>query len=72
FVPLDEPLSQMIEVFRVSGRGHLAETIEVEEVGGDRTVTQIHSANPNRTFTPEERETLFGISSRAAATPTHD
>ena len=72
FVPRDEPLSQMIEVLRVSGRGHLARTIEVEEVGGDRTVTQIRAANPNRTFTPEERETLFGILSRAAATPTHD
>lgn len=72
FVPRDEPLSLMIEVLRVSGRGHSAATVEIEEVGGDRTVTQIRSANPNRTFTPEEQEALFGIKSRTAATPIYD
>ncbi len=59
-VPRGEPLSQLISALEVSGRGRVADTLELRETSGDRTLTRILDANPMRRFDPAERRDLFG------------
>jgi hypothetical protein len=49
---------------RVRGRGLLADTLELVESSGDRTVTVLLDANPLREFSPAERLELFGAGDR--------
>ncbi len=60
--PKTAPLSDLIRELRVSGRGRGADTMELIETSGDRTVTHILDADPDRTFSPAERLELFGDS----------
>jgi hypothetical protein len=46
------------------------EQIEVQETSGDKTLTRILSANPQRTFSAVERTKLFGQSATAPASAT--
>jgi hypothetical protein len=61
--PRGAPLDRLIAELSLEGRGYAVTQIEVKETSGDRTVTRILEANPRRTFTPEERQRLFGITS---------
>ena len=62
-VPRDAPLSQLVAELRVRGRGLAAETLELEETSGDRTVTRIFEADPTRRFDAGEAQALFGAAS---------
>ena len=61
-VPKSAPLSDLLQTLRVRGQGRWAETMELVETSGDRTVTHILDANPRRVFSPAERQELFGAS----------
>jgi hypothetical protein len=63
-VPRSEPLSQLVSALRVSGTGGVADTLELLEKSGDRTVTRILDANPMREFDSAERLALFGARTR--------
>jgi len=58
--PRAAPLSKLIRELRVRGIGRGADTMELIETSGDRTVTRLLDAHPDRTFTPAERLELFG------------
>jgi len=58
--PRTAPLSKLIRELRVRGRGRGADTMELIETSGDRTVTHLLGADPDRVFSPEERRELFG------------
>jgi len=58
--PKVSPLNQLLRVLQIRGRGMFVEQIEVIEASGDKTITRILSANPQRTFTASERKKLFG------------
>jgi hypothetical protein len=60
-VPRDAPLSQLVSELRVSGRGREADTMELTETSGDRTLTRIIEPNPQRQFDSTERRELFGF-----------
>jgi hypothetical protein len=59
--PKREPLDRMMKSLRLFGERAGVLRIEVEEPNGDRTVTTILRADPERRFTDEERERLFGL-----------
>jgi outer membrane lipoprotein-sorting protein len=63
--PKAEPLSRLIAELRIQGRGLRVSQIEVRETNGDKTLTHILEANPERKFSAKERETLFGSGARA-------
>ena len=58
--PKSAPLSGLIRELLVRGRGPGADTMELVETSGDRTVTHILDADPRREFSPAERLDLFG------------
>jgi hypothetical protein len=58
--PKAAPLSNLIRELRVRGIGRGADTMELVETSGDRTVTHILDADSGRTFSREERLALFG------------
>ncbi|MBL8730047.1 MAG: outer membrane lipoprotein carrier protein LolA [Planctomycetes bacterium] len=60
-VPRVEPLDKMLKHLRLVGRGETVERIEIAEPNGDRTVTQVLTANPARRFDRAEQKRLFGI-----------
>jgi hypothetical protein len=60
-VPRDAPLSQLVSELRVSGRGREADTMELTETSGDRTLTRIIEPNPQRQFDSTERREFFGF-----------
>lgn len=60
-VPRATPLDKMLRHLRFVGRGETVERIEIEEPNGDRTVTRILTANPERRFDRDEQKQLFGI-----------
>lgn len=62
--PRSAALSALIRELRVRGRGLLADTLELVESSGDRTVTVLLDANPLREFSPVERLELFGAADR--------
>ena len=59
--PRSEPLSSLIRELAISGRGHVADGLEVTETSGDHTTTRILDANSQRRFAAGEIEKLFGI-----------
>jgi hypothetical protein len=63
-VPKHEPLSNIVRELRVGGTGRIADTLDLEETSGDRTITHIRDANPMRHFDPAERRALFGSGAR--------
>jgi hypothetical protein len=60
-VPRVEPLDKMLKHLRLVGRGETVERIEIVEPNGDRTVTEVLTANPARRFDRNEQKQLFGI-----------
>lgn len=63
-LPKHEPLSRIVRELRVSGNGRIADTLELDETSGDRTLTRISDANPMRRFDAAERRALFGTGAR--------
>ncbi|MBL9079719.1 MAG: outer membrane lipoprotein carrier protein LolA [Planctomycetes bacterium] len=59
--PRAAPLDKLLRQLRLVGRGEAVERIEVLEPNGDRTVTRITTANPDRRFDAAEKRKLFGI-----------
>ncbi len=59
--PAHEPLSTLVERLEIRGRGYEVSTIRVLETAGDRTEITMSAVDPNRRFSPEERERLFGL-----------
>lgn len=43
-LPSDLDMAQLVRVIRIGGRGGMVRSIEVEETGGDRSITRIDSA----------------------------
>lgn len=43
-LPRDLDMAQLVRVIRIGGRGGTVRTIEVEETGGDRSITRIDAA----------------------------
>ena len=60
-IPRRAPLSQLVAELRVSGRGKTADSLELEETTGDRTVTRIFDVDRQRRFDSAERRELFGV-----------
>jgi Outer membrane lipoprotein carrier protein LolA-like len=58
--PKQKPLNQLIAEIRIAGQGLRVATVEVRETSGDRAVTRIVAANPERHFDAAERARLFG------------
>lgn len=58
--PKAAPLSNLLREMRVRGRGYGADTMELVETSGDRTVTHILDADPRREFSSAERLEFFG------------
>ena len=59
--PREPPLTQMIKQLCLRGEGEAVVEIEVQEPNGDRTITRIVAADPERRFTAAEQKQLFGI-----------
>ena len=58
-MPRMSPLSDLVRELRVSGRDRAADTLELIETTGDRTVTHILDVNRQRQFTAAERREFF-------------
>ena len=58
-IPKRVPLSQVVRELRVSGSGRVADTLELEETSGDRTLTRIIDVNTQRRFDAAERREFF-------------
>ena len=63
-LPRGKPLDQMIASLRLFGEGEAIVRIEMHEPNGDRTVTRIVAADPNRVFDGAEQKRLFGIEAK--------
>jgi outer membrane lipoprotein-sorting protein len=59
--PTSETLSKLVTKLEVRGKGFAPHTIRVLEAAGDSTEIALHSVDPEREFTAEERERLFGL-----------
>jgi len=62
--PRGKPLDQLMRSLELHGEGEAVVRIEMLEQNGDRTVTKIESADPERRFDAAERARLFGIEAR--------
>lgn len=56
--PRKPPLSDLVRELRVSGSGVMADTMELMEVGGDRTLTRITAAKPRTHWNESEQRAL--------------
>ena len=65
--PRGKPLDQMLRRLSLAGRGAAVLRIELVEPNGDRTVTTVLSADPERRFTAEERRELFDLAAEGGA-----
>lgn len=63
-VPTSETLSKLVKKLEIRGRGFAPHTILVLEAAGDSTEIVLNSVDPEREFTAEERERLFGLSAK--------
>jgi hypothetical protein len=61
-VPTSETLSKLVTKLEIRGKGFAPHTIRVLEAAGDSTEIALHSVDPEREFTADERERLFGLS----------
>lgn len=59
--PKAAPLSEILEMVRVSGTGLSVVEIHVFDTNGDETITRMLEVNPKRRFDASERKDLFGI-----------
>jgi len=59
--PREKPLTEMLRLLRLDGKGSAVTAIELFEPNGDRTRTRIVRSDPKRRFTAEEKRKLFGI-----------
>jgi hypothetical protein len=59
--PTSETLSKLVTKLEVRGKGFAPHTIRVLEAAGDSTEIALHGVDPEREFTAEERERLFGL-----------
>lgn len=59
--PKAAPLSEILEMVRVSGTGLSVVEIHVFDTNGDETITRMLEVNPKRRFDASERKGLFGI-----------
>lgn len=59
-VPRSERLGALVKRMRFEGTGRAVRRIVVEEASGDRSVTEIRDAQPDRRFAPVEARRLFG------------
>jgi len=63
--PRGGPMARVFERLVVQGYEATVDSFVTHEVGGDRTVIRFSAINPARTFTEEERRTLFSVSGAA-------
>jgi outer membrane lipoprotein-sorting protein len=59
--PKAAPLSQLVRKLSLMGKGYAVERIEVLETKGDSAVTELTVKAVGRSFTDQEKRTLFGI-----------
>lgn len=62
--PRAPKLAKIIARMEVEGDRAVVQTMRVVEVGGDETITTFSAVDPERTYTPEERDRLFFLSPR--------
>ncbi len=62
--PRSTPLDKTVKSLTLVGEGRAIVRVEMLEPNGDRTVTRIVGADPNRAFDAAERKKLFGIEPR--------
>jgi len=62
--PKVSPLSEIIKMVGVSGRGLSVAQIHVFDTNGDETITRMLDVDPKRRFDASERKALFGIEAR--------
>jgi hypothetical protein len=60
-MPRDERLAGVVRVIELAGREALLAELTVREPDGDFTVTRFRDVDPQRRFTPEERDALFRL-----------
>jgi hypothetical protein len=63
-VPKEQVIEQMMKRLTMHGEGLAVTRIEVEDPNGDRTVTRVVKADPQRTFDAAEKQRWFGIEPR--------
>ena len=61
-------LPELVKRLLLRGEGEAVLHIQLEEPNGDRTVTRVEEANPERRYSAEEQLELFGIPLPAPAT----
>lgn len=59
--PRRAPLSELIDRLEVTGRGYEIATIRVLERKGDRTEIQVTAVDASRTFSADEKRSIFGL-----------
>jgi hypothetical protein len=62
--PTSETLAKLVTRLEIRGRGYAVETIRVLEAAGDSTEIVLSDVDPEREFTAEERQKLFGLSAK--------
>ena len=70
-IPRAAPLSEMLRSLRLAGAGIAVLRIEVREPSGDRTVTSVVGADPEREFSEREKAEFFGIESAESVEKGH-
>lgn len=60
--PKRESMRFIVRAVVVEGAGQEVRVVRVQEASGDETVTRIQQANPDRRFSADELQTLFGVS----------
>ncbi len=63
-LPKRAPLTQLIRSVSMSGRGFAVETVRVMEANGDFSETRLFEVDPERRFSDQDRQTLFGIEAK--------
>ena len=59
--PKQAPLDKILRSLSLRGRAEAVTQIVLTEPSGDRTVTTVTKADPERTFTPAEQLEIFGV-----------
>lgn len=59
--PKAAPLNHLVRKLTLTGKGYAVERIEVLETKGDSAVTELTVKTVGRTFSEQEKQTLFGI-----------
>ena len=59
--PKKDTLKKLVARLEIRGEGYGVQSIKVLESGGDSTEIALSDVDPKRTFTADERQSLFGI-----------